>query len=178
MQDLMMTHEIASILSSVPLAIKAAAMFGSRAKGGVGPESDLDLLVIAEKLPPQRHRRTKEIAAIKACFPHAAPLDILLLTPAECEANFRNHNPLFLDIARDAVILMDTDGFLEAMIEETRAYIERAGLKKIPDGWIYPVRYRSASPLSPVTNRDFAMAMLADGERDLRIGVRLKNWSG
>ena len=70
------------------------------------------------------------------------------------------------------------DDFLEAMIEETRAYIERAGLKKIPDGWIYPVRYRSASPLSPVTNRDFAMAMLADGERDLRIGVRLKNWSG
>jgi len=35
------------------------------------------------------------------------PLDILLLTPEEVISNFKNHNPLFLDIAEEGIIILD-----------------------------------------------------------------------
>ncbi len=39
-------------------------------------------------------------------------VDILLLTPDEAHHNFLNHNPLFLDIAEEGIILFDPAGDL------------------------------------------------------------------
>jgi len=114
-----------------------------------------------------------EIARIKDCLSMGIPLDILLLTPDECVSNFRNHNPLFLDIAWEGIVLVDSHQFLKSLIDETRRYIEEKGIKMLPDGWKFPVAYRRATNLSRVSNRAFATAMLTDAERDYEIGIIL-----
>jgi HEPN domain-containing protein len=78
-----------------------------------------------------------------------------------------------LDIAWEGMILIDKDDFLKNLMEETRAYIFHRKLKKLDDGWIFPVLYREPSFLSNISNKDFAIAMLQDGERDFNIGVTI-----
>ena len=101
------------------------------------------------------------------------PFDILLFSSAEIVCNFKNHNPLFLDIAEDGIILIDRDDFLKKLIDETKRYIIDKGIKKIKDGWRFPVRHGAVTYLSNVSNKDFSMAMLKDGERDYLIGSKL-----
>lgn len=95
------------------------------------------------------------------------------MTTKECLSNFRNHNPLFLDLASEGVILLDEDDFLKSLIEETRTYISEKKLKRLKDGWVFPVKDRTPVYLSNISNKDFAEAMLTDGERDFEIGVKI-----
>lgn len=135
-------------LRTSPVEIIASAIYGSWARGVWTKDSDIDLLLVSGKINPKRHRRGKEIALIKEWLALGLPLDILLLTPDECVSNFRNHNPLFLDIALEGVILIDRANFLLYLIEDTRAYISQRGIEKLSDGWRFPVIYREPSFLS------------------------------
>lgn len=155
-----------------PFVLMGAVLFGSSARGTAGKDSDVDLLVVARNLPPRRHRRREEILQIKAAMP-GIPLDVLLFTPEECEQNFRGHNPLFLDIAEEGMILVDAGGTLEALIAEARRYMDEHGVRRSGEGWQFPVQKRVPTPLSPVSNEEFAQAMSADGSRDYEIGDRL-----
>lgn len=157
---------------ALPFNIKAVLLFGSTARGIKAPDSDLDLLVIADGINAKRHRRGMEIASIKRSFPEFS-LDILLLTESEVLSNFRNHNPLFLDIAEEGIIILDYENFLHQLIAETKEYIKRRGIKRFGDGWIFPVEKGTPAYLSRVSNKDFSYAMLKDGERDFEIGTRL-----
>lgn len=152
--------------------IMAALLFGSWAQGTETPDSDVDLLVVASNINPKRHRRGMEIANIKQCLPTLS-LDILLYTKEEVISNFRNHNPLFLDIAEEGIIILDGENFLQNLVLETRDYIKRKGIKKFGDGWIFPVEKGVPAYLSKVSNKDFSQAMLKDGERDFEIGKTL-----
>ncbi|OGU28925.1 MAG: hypothetical protein A2057_10610 [Ignavibacteria bacterium GWA2_35_9] len=157
----------------LPFSVVAMVAFGSRVKEYYNEDSDLDLLVVASGIPQKRHRRGKEIALLKKRLP-LMPMDILLLLKEETLSNFKNHNPLFLDIATEGIILIDTDGLLANIIEETRNYIKQNKIQKVTDGWIFPVKEGAPTFLSKVSNEDFSNAMLRDGERDLAIGKRLK----
>jgi hypothetical protein len=91
-------------------------------------------LVVAKGIHPRKNRRGKEIAAIKNELSLKLPLlDILLLTPEECISNFKNHNPLFLDISEEGIILFDKD-FINHLIKETREYISIKGIEKLDEG--------------------------------------------
>lgn len=173
MEQREITTVISRKIQELPFKIVACALFGSWAKGNARKESDVDLLIVMDKVYPEREKRIPDIIQIKRVLAPDFPLDILLMTRKECQDNFRNHNPLFLDIAIEGVILFDTDRFLQNLIEETKAYIREKGLIRLPDGWQFPVRYREATPLSQVTNRDFAKAMLCDGQRDFASGTIL-----
>lgn len=159
----------------MPIKIRAMALYGSWARGVQSPDSDLDLLIISDEVDPKRHRRGREIAAIKGWLSVGHPLDILLLTSEECISNFKNHNPLFLDIAYEGIILLDEANFLERLMEETRAYVVERRIEKLKDGWRFPVLYREPTVLSEISNKDFAQAMFTDGERDLTIGTKIRD---
>jgi HEPN domain-containing protein/predicted nucleotidyltransferase len=156
----------------IPLEIAGALLFGSWSQGSQGISSDADLLVVAENINPKRHRRGTEIALIKRYFPELS-LDILLLTKKEVISNFLNHNPLFLDIAEDGIIILDDNHFLQNQILETRDYIREKGIERYGDGWLFPVVKGAPAYLSKVSNQDFSQAMIKDGERDIGIGQRL-----
>lgn len=69
------------------------------------------------------------------------PLDILLVSKEECEYNFRNHNPLYLNIAIDGRIIYDAN-FLERLIEETKEYIKTNNIRRGDGSWSFPVKDR------------------------------------
>ena len=159
--------------NELPYDIIAVAVFGSRVKENYTEDSDLDLLVVASGIARKRHRRGEEIALLKKQL-SPLPMDVLLLTKEETISNFKNHNPLFLDIATEGIIVIDTDEFLANVIKETRNYLKKSKIKKIADGWVFPVKAGTPTFLSKVSNKDFSHAMLQDGERDLAIGKKLK----
>lgn len=168
-------NHIVERLKMLPLKINAVVLYGSLSKGEQTLDSDIDLLIVADEIHPRKHKRGKEIVIIKECLSSGFPfaLDILLLTSEECISNFKNHNPLFLDITCEGVILIDKDDFLKKLINETKAYIIEKKLENLTDGWRFPVLYREPTFLSKVSNMDFAIAMLTDGERDLKIGINI-----
>ncbi|MDW7999137.1 MAG: hypothetical protein RMI30_06795 [Thermodesulfovibrio sp.] len=94
------------------------------------------------------------MAKIREHLSLGIPVDILLLTPEECISNFKSHNPLFLDISTEGVIVIDEDSFLEKLINETKEYIEKRKIQKLSDGWRFPVKYREVTYLSKITNKD------------------------
>lgn len=164
---------ITSQVNSLPFEIRASILYGSFARGSSTPDSDIDILFVSDEVNPRKHRRGKDIARIKECLSLGQSLDILLLTNKECISNFRNHNPLFLDIAWEGVILFDENNFLKTLIDETRSYISEKNIKKLSDGWLFPVPERTPAFLSNVSNKDFAIAMINDGARDFTIGVNI-----
>ncbi len=164
---------IAKGLKNLPVKVRSAAIYGSWAKGTQKEDSDIDILIISDEVNPRKQKRGREVAAIKEQLSVYVPLDILLLTTKECLSNFRNHNPLFLDIACEGIVLLDEDDFLKSLIEETRAYISERKLRKLEDGWEFRVTDRVPVYLSNVSNKDFAIAMLTDGERDFEIAVKI-----
>jgi len=166
-------NTIISRLNSLPFKIKSSIIYGSAARGTFTPDSDIDILFVSDEINPKRHRRGEEIARIKGYLSLGHALDILLLTSNECLSNFRNHNPLFLDIAWEGVILQDENNFLKNLLDETRSYIAEQNIIKLSDGWIFPVAERTPAFLSNVSNRDFALAMINDGTRDFTIGVNI-----
>jgi len=140
--EVRMTFEKASL----PFDVSGVAAFGSRVKGTATPDADFDVLIVASGINPKRHRRTNEIVQIKHCLSPLL-LDILLLTPEEVISNFKNHNPLFLDIAEEGVVLLDKNGFLKGLINEVREYITIKGIKRLGDGWKFPVKHGVATYL-------------------------------
>ncbi len=166
--------QIQEKIKGVSFEIISVVLYGSWSKGINQKDSDFDLLIIARGIHPRKNRRGKEIVSIKNEFSLGLPLDILLLTPEECISNFKNHNPLFLDICEEGIILFDRTNFIKSLIEETREYIFVKGLERLDDGWRFPVTIRSVSYLSKVSQKDFAYIMLKDGERDYQIGEKLK----
>ena len=158
--------KIAEGLKSSPVKIRSAIMYGSWARGKYTEDSDIDVLLVSDEINPRRHKRGREIAAIKQRLSLDLPVDLLLMTTNECLSNFRNHNPLFLDIAWEGIILLDDAGFLKSLMQDTMAYISDKNLEKLEDGWKFPVADRTPTYLSAVSNKDFAGAMLTDGEND------------
>lgn len=158
--------------AELPFEISGVIFFGSRSTGKAVPDSDVDLLIVADNVNPKRHRRGQEILAIKRQLP-PVPLDILLLSTAEVISNFKNHNPLFLDIAEDGIVLLDRNDFLKDLLVDTKRYVGYRNIKRLKDGWQFPVKAGVATYLSKVSNKDFSSAMLKDGERDYLIGIKL-----
>jgi HEPN domain-containing protein/predicted nucleotidyltransferase len=154
------------------IKIEGAILFGSWSLGIQTPASDIDVLIVARSIHSKRHRRGEDIASISRAVA-GLPLDVLLLTKEEVISNFRNHNPLFLDIAEEGSVLLDETGLLSGLMYETREYIRERGIKRYGDGWQFPVKKGAAAYLSKVSNEDFSRAMLRDGTRDFEIGERL-----
>jgi len=140
--------DLARVLETArfPFALCGALIFGSMVRRSSNADSDIDLMVVAKGINPKFHRRGDEIFLIKKSLPFL-PLDILLFTPDEARNNFENHNPLFLDIAEDGIILFDHNNFLHELTTCTKDYIRGKGIIRLDDGWRFPVKDRTATYL-------------------------------
>lgn len=125
------------------------ALFGSFIRGR--EYRDIDVLIVLGKINKTRMERIKDIAEIKRGLDF--PADILLVSTEECIDNFKSHNPLFLDIAFEGEIIHDS-GLLEKLINEIRLEIQKNKIKKEFSRWVFPVKDRTPTPLSEITNKE------------------------
>ena len=142
------SHQITERVRNLSgIKIISLAIFGSVARRENGADSDIDLLVVAEGIAKKRIERIPDMIRIKRELDLESPLDILLVSKDECQSNFRNHNPLYLDIAFDAEIVYDNTDFLENLMGETRKYVDSHGIRRGVSSWSFPVKDRIVAKL-------------------------------
>lgn len=123
-------------------------VFGSMGRGTPRPDSDLDLLIVADPLPDGRVARVEEFAAVESAlapYLETAQRDgfrtqcsPVFKTPAELRAG----SPLFLDFVDDAKVLFDRDGVFATSLAELRARLRALGARRVWRGnaWYWDLK--------------------------------------
>lgn len=135
-----LTHQLQPVVAALQEALGddliALVLFGSRARGDATPDSDWDLLLLAEGLPDSPWHRQQQIAAL---LPQAWRHRISLLahTPTEW---FTRVTPLALDVALDGVLLYEnSQNLIAARLSALRQQLAQLGLERraIDNEWLW-----------------------------------------
>ncbi len=113
------------------LALVTLAVFGSQVQGRERPESDLDVLLVAEGLPPSRLERQGLVLGVAHGVSDAlaAQLSIIPLTPEEA----RSIKPFYLGFLEGHRLLVDRGGFFEGILDRLRARLAQLGARRLTD---------------------------------------------
>lgn len=124
-------------------------VFGSVGRGVPGPDSDLDLLVIARDLPAGRPARVAEfravekalanrLAGVRDAIGRSPELSPVFKTPEEAEQG----SPLFLDMVEDGRSLHDRDDFMAKVLDRLRERLQVLGARRIRRGnaWFWDLK--------------------------------------
>ncbi len=77
-------------------------LFGSRARGEAGAESDVDLMVV---MPVKGSKRAKRLEIGLALFDYRIPVDVVVVTPQEFETDARVPGTLVRPAVREGKLL-------------------------------------------------------------------------
>lgn len=84
-------------------------LFGSVVSGSMDEESDVDLLIVKDT-PLPFHRRGSEVRALLRPLRLSLPMDIIVLTPGELDAQLRGGNIFLETILREGEVLFERSG--------------------------------------------------------------------
>ncbi|MCX8169346.1 MAG: nucleotidyltransferase domain-containing protein [Candidatus Methanomethylicia archaeon] len=125
-------------------------IFGSIARGEAKPNSDLDILIIVEKLPEKYSERINQVIEIledvrevklwlwkrKKIF---CNVEFLMLTPDEASIV----QPVYLDMLDNSILVYDRNYFFRQILEKFSKKLRALGAEKIvlPDGrWFWKLK--------------------------------------
>ena len=123
-------------------------IFGSVGRGTPRPDSDVDILIVAEDLPQGRLRRADEFRLVEnALAPvlaelgaagRAVELSPVFKTPGELAQG----SPLLLDMIQDARVLYDRGSFFSATLAQFKARLEKLHARRIwrGDAWLWDLK--------------------------------------
>jgi predicted nucleotidyltransferase len=146
--DTLLENALAACEAHYGDRLVSLVVFGSVGRGVPGPESDLDLLVVADDLPQGRLGRVAEFRAVERAlgpqleemssaglFPELSPV---FKTPPEVDRG----SPLFLDMVQDARILYDREGFMQGRLARLEERLNALGARRIWRGnaWFWDLK--------------------------------------
>lgn len=125
------------------------AVYGSYARGENRPDSDIDLLIVLQKMEGERLARqeafVREIEIPldplwSACAKEGFHMEISTLILDRRQAG--SFMPLYLDMAEHCVILFDRDQFFQRRLDQVRQQMKRWGSRKQKVGghWYWEIR--------------------------------------
>ena len=127
----------------------SVVVFGSAGRGTQRCDSDLDVLVVADRLPRGRMKRVEEFSSVENRIEPflkslqkagiATDLSPVIKSPEEAEKG----SPLFLDMVEDARILVDRNGFFKAVLKRLQCRLEKLGARRI---WMGSAWYWDLKP--------------------------------
>jgi predicted nucleotidyltransferase len=123
-------------------------VFGSIGRGTPRPDSDLDLLIVAEGLPRGRVARVEDFAAVEAALASQLRAGRNAGFSTECSPVFKTPDellaggPLLLDMVDDAKVLCDREGFFSGAMEQLKERLTRLGARRLWRGnaWFWDLK--------------------------------------
>jgi predicted nucleotidyltransferase len=118
----------------------ALALFGSVARGTMRPDSDIDLLLIAQPLPPDRARRLDEFEQVDARLApllaeeRRAGVHTVLAPVIKTPQELRAGSFLHLDLPEQAQLLWDPAGLLRGYLDDLAARLKAMGALRVGSG--------------------------------------------
>jgi predicted nucleotidyltransferase len=91
-----------ALTKQYPGSVQRFLIYGSKARGEAGPDSDLDVLLIVRDQDTKRKRELRWIGHMLAATSEALP-SIFVYTEAEWEQRRRSRSPFRVAVERDAV---------------------------------------------------------------------------
>lgn len=153
------------ILDALPTAARqvygerllSLVLFGSVARGTMRPDSDIDLLVVAEPLPEDRFGRVREFEAVEARlapqFAAARTADVnTFLSPIfKTRAELAEGSFVFLDLPDEGRILHDPQAVAATYLASLKARLAAQGARRIDfGGGHYWLLQPDAPPGTPI----------------------------
>jgi predicted nucleotidyltransferase len=144
------------LLAEIPRACRSVygdrltsiVVFGSVGRGTPRPDSDIDLLIVADDLPSGRIRRVREFEEVRCLLATALAtaratglstrLAPIFKTPVEAQRG----SPLFFDMTEDARLLYDRDGFFQGCLDDLRTRLAGLGARRVwkGDAWYWDLK--------------------------------------
>lgn len=124
------------------------SIFGSGGRGKMNYESDIDILIIAEKLPDGRMPRVREFDRIEKKLKRElnflekegihTRLSPIFKTPEEVKRG----SPLFLDMIYDSKMLFDKNNFFAHYLNNFKKRLKKLGARRIVKGesWYWDLK--------------------------------------
>jgi predicted nucleotidyltransferase len=126
----------------------SVVLYGSYAREQPTPDSDIDLLIVADKLPESSLDRqmlmAKMLPEIESSYWRSLPsgtfpyISAILKTPREADHISR----LYFDMIDEAKIFFDKDNFFESVLRKVKKRLEELGAKRIRIGkmWYWDLK--------------------------------------
>lgn len=94
---------IGRVRGEMPANLVHAALFGSRARGDARPDSDVDLLLIFQNLPPDREPHATHAEAIADQEARRLRVPVTVWSVSRIDLDVGNRTPMLVDALADAI---------------------------------------------------------------------------